>query len=71
MHSYVQDVMVRLPNLSPSDSESIAGVVRDLQSRGFSVDDAVAYCKCTEEANPALPEGVALKRMARIANRYA
>jgi len=40
-----------------------------MYTEGYSVADAVALLRCTEEVNPSLAEDVALRRMKMIENR--
>lgn len=48
----------------------IKASIERLEKRWFTIDDAVAYMKCTEELNPSLDEDVALKRMDKISSKY-
>lgn len=49
---------------------SIRYAIHQLYEFEFSIDDAVAYMKCTEEVNPHLSEEIALSRMSQIGNKY-
>ena len=53
-----------------SDLNIVNLVIKRCYIRGFTVNDAVRYCKCLEEVNPALDETVALKRMDQISAKY-
>lgn len=67
---FVDLVMMRLlitKNItSEHDIDHLKFVARMCYDNGFKVKEAVAYCKCTEEYNPELPEDIALDRMREI-----
>jgi len=72
VEQFVDDVIARLQPLpgGADDDDGLRTIVAGLQRDGFSVDDAVAYCRCLEELSPDLDEEVALTRMARLRARY-
>ena len=66
MNNYIAAVLARLP--TPTDPMEV-NFIGGLQKDGFTTDEAVAYCMCTEEFNPTLDETVALRRMAAIMDK--
>jgi len=40
------------------------------QAQGWSLEDAVRYMRCTENASPDLDEEIALTRMSQIEAKY-
>ena len=53
-----------------ADEPMIRSDVPRLFNKGYTVDDAVALLKNTEEVNPTLPEDFALRRMKIITDKY-
>jgi len=44
-------------------TEELSGLIRDLIDDDWTDSEIRRYCRCTEEANPELPEDTALRRM--------
>lgn len=67
---FVIKVMNRIPEIKMENDPDFISKIKYLYRRGFTVDDAVAYCQCFEEVNPELSEDVALKRMNVLIDKY-
>lgn len=68
---YVGWVMDRLPCLlNPGDFAATHEAVEQCYDDGFSMDDALSYCRNLEHVNPDLDEEIALTRMHQIAAKY-
>jgi hypothetical protein len=63
--SYTSEVLAALPSITnPENAEIISlHIISTLENDGFTVNEAIEYCKCLEEINPDLDESVALNRM--------
>jgi hypothetical protein len=59
-------IRARLPKLSPSDGESIDREIERLIGEGWTDDEIVRFCKCTEECKCPLSEEKALAKMRTI-----
>jgi hypothetical protein len=70
INTFTQQVLDRLPKLSPEDESSVAHTIQ-FHCKHMSLNDAVRYARCFEEVNPELPEDVALKRMKEISDKYS
>lgn len=73
MNNYIKRVINRLPRFSTLDKRDRQGVVKaikQVEQRGFTIDDAVAFARLTEEYNPNISEESALARMAVISKKY-
>jgi hypothetical protein len=64
-------VMAGVPVVDETDRGIMTAHARDLFREGYTVADAAALIRCTEESNPDLGEAVALRRMAAIRRKYA
>lgn len=56
--------------LGVEDWEYFETLAKCYLENGWKEDDIVAYFKLTEEFNPELEEDVALRRMAKITEKY-
>ena len=68
--AFVIKVMNGIPEIKVENDSDFIAKIKYLYRRGFTVDDAVAYCQCFEEVNPELPEEVAFKRMNVLIDKY-
>lgn len=64
-------VFSRLPKIPSEDASIIEQSVIQMHANEWTVDDAVAYCRCLEEIDPELDEDIALARMSKIRDKYA
>lgn len=67
---FVIEVRSWLPPIPNEDSDSVDRGIAQLFEMGFSINDAVAYTRCTEEVNPELEEEPALAKMKEIGSKY-
>lgn len=67
---FIQAVFERLPSLEPDDKAHITALVSRFFHKGWTLEDAIAYCRCTEEVNPTLDEDIALTRMNVLSLKY-
>lgn len=66
-------VLSVLNQLDIKDQRDVAGITAGTEQLfydGFSIEDAVALLRNTEEVNPNLPESIALANMAKIRARH-
>ena len=63
-------VMARLPKRNSMDEMCMQHCVQDCLRDGFTKEDALAFTKLTEHANPNLSEEYACERMKGIAEKY-
>lgn len=61
--TYVSSVLSCLPTIDDSEMSSY---IATLEQDDFTIEEAVAYCRCMEEFNPTLEEDIALRRMSDI-----
>jgi hypothetical protein len=61
---FVMSVLKRLPAVVPEEETPV--FIDRLKHMGFTIDEAVDYCRCMEEFSPTLDEKVALDRMNTI-----
>ena len=73
MTPFIRDVIEELERYDQLSREAIRTVMQelpDMEARGFTHQDALRYCRCFEEVNPALGEDTALARMKAIDAKY-
>lgn len=63
-------VIARLPKRDGIDKTCIEDCVRSCLLDGYTKEDALAFTRLTEHANPDLSEEYACKRMNAIAAKY-
>lgn len=67
---FITAVVHRLPPIPAESAETFSFTISRQYSRGFSIDDCVAWHLCTEELNPDLSEDTALRRMQALDTKY-
>jgi len=68
--SFIEQIIFNLPKIHPDDLGFIKSMAFQLESEGFSINDAVSYLSCTQEISPYMDEDVALERMYNLRIKY-
>lgn len=69
--SFIAQVMQQVPEIRVNKEEvNFTDLIRNMHRKKYTIDDAVAYCRCFEEVNPELNEDEAIARMEAIQEKY-
>ena len=67
---FIRGVILKVRAVDELGDEAVKRQAGFLFDDGYSLEDAIAYLKCTEEVNPNLDEDTALARMHEIYIKY-